>query len=77
MLKDGKRFCDVCAEDIPKGTKYLKSTMPAQAAALLSARDDPGLIPTWTVNDNGTVTMDICLECEVAMGTAAPGEPSH
>ena len=76
MLKERKRMCDVCGEHIPQGTHYRKSTMPAEAAALLSAPGDPDLIPTWTVNDDGSVTMDICLECTISMGTAAPEGPS-
>lgn len=77
MLKDGGRVCDVCGEEIPKGQKFRKSTMPAHAATLLPATDDPDLIPTWTVNDDGTVTMDICLMCTVSMGKLVPDGPSN
>jgi len=77
MLKDGERVCDVCGDKIPKGQKYRKSMMPAQAAALLSSTDDPDLIPTWTVNDDGTVTMDICLTCTVSMGKLQVDVPSN
>jgi len=77
MLKERKRICDVCGEEIPKGTKFRKSTMPAEAAALLVAPDDPDLIPTWTVNADGTITMDVCLECTVSMGPARAQGPPH
>ena len=77
MLKDGERVCDICGEGIPKGQKYQKSTMPIEAAALLSAPDDPELIPTRTLNDDATVTMDICLTCTVSIGTLTPDGPSN
>jgi len=72
VFKDRQRMCDVCGEDILQGEKYRTATMPAQAAEMLSATDDPDSIPTWTVNDNGTVTLDICLTCTVSMGTLVP-----
>jgi len=77
MLKEHKRICDVCGEEITSGTKYRKSTMPADAATLLATADDPDLIPTWTINADGTITMDICLECEISTGTAEAEGPSH
>ena len=77
MLKDSQRFCDVCGESIPNGDKNRKSTMPVQAAEILSATDDPDLIPSWTKNSDGTVTMDICLTCTVSMGTITPEGLSH
>jgi len=77
MVKEGKRICDVCGDHIPKATKYRNTTMHAEAARLLSALDNPGLVPSWTVNDNGTVTMDICLECTVSIGATAPKGSPH
>ncbi len=77
MLKDNVRVCDVCGEEIPKGQKFRKSTMSTRAANLLSESGDPDLTPTSTVNDDGTVTMDICLTCTVAMGKLASDGPSN
>jgi hypothetical protein len=71
MTRDEQRFCDVCEEAIPAGTKYQRSHMPAQAAELLTL--DPDLTPTWTTNPDGTVSMDICLTCVLSMG-AIPGK---
>jgi hypothetical protein len=70
VLKDKQRLCDVCGEDIPKGAKYRKSTMSAQDAGLPAASDDPDMIPTWMANDDGTVTMEICLTRTISMDTA-------
>ncbi len=70
--KDGTRRCDVCREEIPKKTTYRISTMPAHAAELLMAANDPDLTPTWTTNPDGTVRLDICLDC-VAHMAPTPG----
>ena len=67
MKENGQRFCDVCNEEIPKGAKYQRSQMPAYAAELLRVRDDPDLIPTWTTNTDGTISMDICITCALSM----------
>ena len=77
MIRERNRICDVCGDGIPKGTKYSKSTMPAEAAALLAAGNGPGTTPTWTVNADGTITMDICQECEISMGPGTAKGPSH
>jgi len=37
MLKDGQRFCDVCEENIPKGSKYQRNRPLAHAAHLVAA----------------------------------------
>jgi hypothetical protein len=71
MTKDGKRFCDVCEEMIPVGTKYRRNCMPARAAELLKL--DPDLAPNWTTNPDGTISMDICLTCVLSMDVV-PGK---
>jgi hypothetical protein len=68
MVKDGKRFCDICAEEIPKGTVHRRSRLPAYAVALLTI--DPDLTPTWTTNPDGTLSTDSCITCVLAMGNA-------
>ncbi|MGD1029255.1 hypothetical protein [Candidatus Binatus soli] len=65
MIKDGKRFCDVCDEEIPAGTKYQRNRMPPRAAGLL--KTDPDVTPKWTTNPDGTISMDICIECVLSM----------
>ena len=77
MLNNGDRVCDVCGEALPTGQKFRKSTMPAHAATLLAATYDPDLTPTYAVNDDGTVTMDICLTCTVSMGILVPDGSSN
>jgi hypothetical protein len=75
MVKDGKRFCDICAEEIPKGDAYRRSHMPAGAAALFASIRDPDLIPTWTTNRDGTISLDACTTCALAMGNFnSPGK---
>ena len=69
MLKDAQRICDVCGEHIPKGKNYRRISMRAETAALLSALDDLNLVPTWSVNDDGTVTMELCLDCTISMSS--------
>jgi hypothetical protein len=41
--------------------------MPSLAAALLALGDNPNSDPTFIVNDNGTVTMELCLACISSM----------
>lgn len=72
MTKDGQRFCDVCDEKIPAGTKYQCNHMPVHAAELLKAHD-PVLTPTWTMNPDGTISMDICITCVLSMNVV-PGK---
>jgi hypothetical protein len=67
VLKDGKRYCDVCASDIQRGEKYSVRTMPAEGAAVLLDADDPDLVPTWTQNPDGTVRLDVCMTCYLSM----------
>ncbi len=39
---------------------------PHTAAALLDT-DDPELVPTWTQLPDGTVQLEICVECFTVM----------
>jgi hypothetical protein len=70
MLENGQRFCDVCNEKIPKGSTYQRSSMPVRATDLLTAGHDPDLVPTWTTNPDGTISMDICVICVLSMGVS-------
>jgi hypothetical protein len=69
MLKEGKRFCDVCEENIPKGAKF-GSRLPPHAVRLLTA-GRPDLTPTWTTNADGTISIDLCLTCGLSMDTGS------
>jgi hypothetical protein len=73
MVKDGKRFCDICEETILKGVVYRRSLLPANAVALLTSIRDPDLRPTWTTNRDGTISLDACPTCVLSMGDS-PGK---
>lgn len=68
MLSDKIRICDICADEIPVGTTYRKSTMLPEAAELFAATEDPDVRPTWTINPDGAVTLDICPTCVLSVG---------
>lgn len=68
MLVDKVRICDVCGDDIACGAHYRVACTPPEAASLLLDMDDPGLIPTWEQNPDGTVRLDICQGCTLSMG---------
>lgn len=68
MLKGRIRICEVCGDEIPKGTKYRVSNMRPEGAAMLLELSDTDLIPTWTQNPDGKVRLDICLDCSISMG---------
>jgi hypothetical protein len=70
MLKNSSRICDVCGGKIPKGTTYRAATITQEAAMLFLSITDIDLLPTWTQNLDGTVRLDICLDCHLSMGTS-------
>jgi len=70
MLKRNTRICDVCGNEIPKGTTYRVATITPEVAALFLNENDIDLVPTWTQNPDGTVRLDICLDCHLSMGEA-------
>jgi hypothetical protein len=57
MLKDGERACDGCGQKLPAGSKLSHQAMAKSEAAVLGA--------TGTENADGTVTVDLCLNCRV------------
>ena len=75
MVKNSVRFCDECADEIPKGDKYSLRMMPAEAAVLLLDVEDTDLVPTWTQNADGTVRLEICATCCLSTGNADYHEP--
>lgn len=70
MLNEGARVCDICESEIERGTKYRKVTMTAESAALFTQPDYPDLVFSWTTNQDGTISMDICLTSTISMGGA-------
>ena len=68
MLKDDIRICDVCGEDIPKCDIYRVATITPEVADVFLNLRDKDLVPTWTQNYDGTVSLDICLDCHLSMG---------
>lgn len=74
MLQNDRRICDVCGEQIAKGEKYRRVKLAPTALAMLQSSDDRDLVPTMTVNPDGTVNMDICLTCTLSMGNLAKSD---
>ena len=72
MLKDGVRLCDVCGDVISKGQKYAVNVIPKDQAELADSlfAAAPNISPTRTVDAEGSLRVDICLECRVNMGTS-------
>jgi hypothetical protein len=70
MINGGVRTCDVCGEVIPRGTKYVMHVLPQYAAELLMDEDHE-MVPTFTVDADGNVRLDICLNCKANMGIQA------
>ena len=67
MVRDGSRVCDVCGDGIAPGARYRVGTLTPHAAAGLLDTDEPELVPTWTQLPDGTVQLEICLECFLLM----------
>lgn len=77
MRSGEQRFCDVCEAEIPHGEKFRRVVCRPEAAEMFRATDDPKLQPTWTENADGTVTVEICLDCVLGMGKIPPGSERH
>jgi hypothetical protein len=77
MIKGGNRECDVCGSVIPKGTTYRYAKISPDKAALLLDISDPDMTPTWTQEADGTVRIDICLECHISMGEIPTSQSVH
>lgn len=62
MLKSDARACDVCGEKIPKGQKFRRETIGAEYKVVVEqALSAPRDGFTWTENEDGSVSLDICL----------------
>ena len=62
MLRGDQRQCDICDEIIPRGATYrVGYTIPE---ALKSWFEDAAeLIPTFKLEPDGTVRIDMCITC--------------
>lgn len=68
MLKNKVRYCDCCEEEIPKGSKFKRAFPEKELLAFLQSQSDPDIKFTWTEHSDGTVSMDLCLDCILNMG---------
>jgi len=67
MLRNGARLGDVCGDEVPCRTRYRRGMLTPHAAADLLDTDAPKLVPTWAQLPDGTVEVEICLECSAVM----------
>ena len=57
MLKNDGRYCDGCAQKLPPGSRLSLQAVSKEEAEAMRA---PGV-----ENADGTVTIDLCLNCRV------------
>jgi hypothetical protein len=71
MLKDGLRTCDVCTLPIAENESYSVVAVPKRQAeiAISLFEGDPELTPTYTVAENGTAQLELCVDCKMNMRT--------
>jgi hypothetical protein len=62
MLKDNIRQCDVCHRVILKGEKYRVNTISMDKVLR------PDLAPTTSIDSQGNLRLDYCLECHLKIG---------
>jgi hypothetical protein len=57
MLKDNERYCEGCRQKLPAMSKLSRATLPQEDAGQSG----------WTgdLNNDGTVTIDLCLRCQI------------
>ena len=63
MLADSGRLCDACGVAIADGQKYHRRRVASLAEALGSAKSATGAEPTFVIDDDGSVTMELCQTC--------------
>jgi hypothetical protein len=77
-LREGNvRSCDICHCSIPPGAVYRAVRLAPEGAAALLAAGHPDLVPSWTQEEDGTVALDICRDCALAMGSSAAERIRH
>jgi hypothetical protein len=57
MLKNDGRYCDGCGQKLPPGSRLSLQAVSKDEAEALNA--------TGVENADGTVTIDLCLNCRV------------
>jgi hypothetical protein len=57
MIDGDRKFCDGCGQPLPAGSKLSRQTVTKTEADDLRAS-----VP---MNDDGTVTLDLCLQCRI------------
>lgn len=69
MVIDNRRFCDVCDESIEKGETFVVRTVPQKNALLFrSLVENMDDAPSFPVDGEGNVRLDICLDCKMNLG---------
>jgi len=58
VLKDDGRYCDGCGQKLPPASRLAMQAVPKAEAEAMNARG--------TENPDGTVTIDLCLNCRIA-----------
>ena len=58
MLREHERFCDGCGQKLPPQSKLSQQKMSKDEATQLG-------VAVMTENPDGTVTVDLCLNCRV------------
>jgi hypothetical protein len=58
MLQGQERLCDGCGQKLPRQSKLSQQAVPKTEAGAMGAEGQE--------NPDGTVTIDLCLNCRVA-----------
>ena len=73
MISNGRRICDICGDVIPADEKFLTSFVPPAEASIFIETKELELTPTWTRMDDGKIMLEICLDCDLTMGSMEEG----
>jgi hypothetical protein len=65
MVQGDERFCDGCRQKLPGQSKLSRQVVQKAEAEAFGTSGDP--------NDDGTVTIDLCLNCRVIRSN----QPKH
>ena len=77
MIEGENGKCDICGSVIPKGTFYRCAKISPDKATLMLDVSGPDIMPTWTQEPDGTVRIDICLECHISMNVIPTTQSVH
>ena len=78
MLHENVRTYDVCEEEIPKGETYKVVAVPREMVPVFASMmvSEPDLTPNWIQREDGSVRLDVCLDCALNMGSHANAAPT-